>query len=190
LGVTRNAVHRSGGMRPASRAMSARSDQLKRARPTWRRRTASWRRSTRISASLAIVSLLTNPRSPKCDRPGGRRRRAPRRAASPTRSWLVKALAGSFWTLQGEFVAAELFVALVVGRGAPVAGVRVHHQGGAGGPQRQGEVLWRPMRVGRVDHAVAVSAVEGHDTCAAPSTVASPLGAGLSRPSMRSSTPC
>jgi hypothetical protein len=56
-------------------------------------------------------------------------------------------------------------VALVVGRGAPVAGVGVHHQGGAGGPQRQGEVLWCPMRVGRVDHAVAVSAVEGHDTC-------------------------
>jgi len=42
--------------------------------------------------------------------------------------------------------------------GVAVVGVQVHHQGGVGGPQRQGEVLWCPMRVGRVDHAVA----EGH----------------------------
>ncbi len=34
-------------------------------------------------------------------------------------------------------------------------GMEVHHQGAADSPQRQGEVLWEPMGVARVDHDVA-----------------------------------
>jgi hypothetical protein len=52
-------------LRPASRAMSVRSDQVKRARPTWRRRTASWLRNTRVSTSSPIVSLLASLGAPK-----------------------------------------------------------------------------------------------------------------------------
>src|ERR1019366_3169054 len=55
-GVTRNKLQRWRGTRPARRATSARWDQVKRGRGTWRRSTASWWRSTRISASFAALS--------------------------------------------------------------------------------------------------------------------------------------
>ena len=48
------------GYDPALNTMSARPDQVKRARPTWRSRTAGWWRKTRISASFANVSLLAD----------------------------------------------------------------------------------------------------------------------------------
>jgi len=105
--VTTNAVHGCCGMRPAGRAISARSDQVKRARPTWRPKTATWWRNTKISASFANVSVLANPRGPKARWTRRKRSRAALRAASPTPSWLVKTVAGSFWTLQGEAVAVE-----------------------------------------------------------------------------------
>jgi hypothetical protein len=44
------------GTRPARRATRARSDQVKRGRAIWRRSTATWCRSTRISASFAAAS--------------------------------------------------------------------------------------------------------------------------------------
>ena len=51
--MTRKAAHRSRGTSRARALTIARSDQVKRGRATWRRSTASWWRSTRISASLA-----------------------------------------------------------------------------------------------------------------------------------------
>ena len=56
-GVMRNEHQRSRGTRPASSAIGSRSDQVKRGRAAWRRSTASWCRSTRISASLAAESI-------------------------------------------------------------------------------------------------------------------------------------
>jgi hypothetical protein len=97
--VTTNAVHRSREMSPATRATSARSDQVKRAQPTWRRRTAAWWRSTRISASLGEGVPPRQPRESE-----GAMGQAVEEgehngvAASPTPSWLVKAVVGSFWT--------------------------------------------------------------------------------------------
>jgi hypothetical protein len=56
-GLTKNPAHRSRGTSLARVAMSARSAQANRGRATWRRSYASWRRSTRISASLAAACI-------------------------------------------------------------------------------------------------------------------------------------
>lgn len=81
--------------------------------------------------------------------------RAPRQAASPTSSWLVKAAAGSFWTLQARVRVGDVLSIVVGGEHVGVDVVDVADDAGAvsvtvewadGGVAIEGErlVLWPP----------------------------------------------
>jgi len=82
------------------RAISARSDQVKRAQLTRQQRTTIWWRKTRISPFFANVSLLANLSAPKARWTSRYRNESATASSLPNPSWQVKAVAGSFWTLQ------------------------------------------------------------------------------------------
>src|ERR1019366_8423041 len=144
----RNDPQRSRGTRLASMLISARSDQVSRGRATWRRSTASWWRSTRISASFAAASDQRTGTASRARRDKRESKDRATRGASPSEFRLAK----PGWGVSGPFTFTDA-TTLPVTR-------RTKHTKGGTEPDRLA-LLRRLRAVGAKDTPTSVLAALG-----------------------------